>query len=208
MLPKLQYISQGKSPDEHLDNIKQVIEAGVKLVQLRLKNNSEEVFTEYAKKAQDLCMKYDAYLIINDNPAVAKACGSFGLHLGLNDMPVIEARKIVTVKTIGGTANTFDHIKRRCSENVNYIGLGPYRFTTTKEKLSPVLGIAGYDDILTKMREQQLNTPVYAIGGIELEDIAGLVEKGIHGIAVSGMLTHAQDKKSIVKQINKILKNA
>jgi thiamine-phosphate pyrophosphorylase len=208
MLPKLQYISQGKSLDEHLDNIRQVLEAGVKLVQLRLKNSEETVFTEYAKKTQDLCMKHNAYLIINDNPAVAKACDSFGLHLGLNDMPVAEARKIVTAKTIGGTANTFDHIKQRCFENVSYIGLGPYRFTTTKEKLSPVLGIAGYDDMLTKMKEHQLNTPVYAIGGIELNDIAGLVDKGVYGVAVSGMLTHAQDKKSIVKQINKILKDA
>jgi thiamine-phosphate pyrophosphorylase len=208
MLSKLQYISQGKGPDEHLENIRQVLEAGVKLVQLRLKNSDEAVFTAYAKKAQDLCIKHNAYLIINDNPIVAKACGSFGLHLGLNDMSISEARKIVSAETIGGTANTFDHIKQRCSENVNYIGLGPYRFTTTKEKLSPVLGIAGYDDILTKMREHRLNTPVYAIGGIELDDIAELVEKGVHGIAVSGMLTHARDKKSIVKQINKILKNA
>jgi thiamine-phosphate pyrophosphorylase len=58
------------------------------------------------------------------------------------------------------------------------------------------------------MRKQQLNTPIYAIGGIELDDVASLVEKGVYGIAVSGMLTQAQDKSSIVKQINKILKDA
>jgi thiamine-phosphate pyrophosphorylase len=208
MLPKLQYISQGKNPNEHLDNIRQALEASVKLVQLRLKNIEETVFVEYAKKTQELCVKHNAFLIINDNPAVAKACGSFGLHLGLDDMPVHEAKKIVDAKAIGGTANTFEHIQQRCSENVSYIGLGPYRFTATKEKLSPVLGISGYDDILTKMKENHLNTPVFAIGGIELDDIAGLAEKGVYGIAVSGMLTHSQDKKSIVKQINKILKDA
>jgi len=209
MLHKLQYISQGNgSPFSDLRNIESVLGAGVKLVQLRLKNITEEIYVQAGFKAKELCDKYEAQLIINDNPVVAKTCNADALHLGLNDMDVTEAKKIAPGKIVGGTANTFEHIQQRCAEEVDYIGLGPFRFTTTKEKLSPILGIEGYKDIINKMKIQNLYTPVYAIGGIELKDIASIIDTGIYGIAVSGLLTHAENKELLVKEINKILYHA
>lgn len=208
MLHKLQYISQGSSPETHIQNIKSVLEAGVKLVQLRLKNISEELYTEYAIKAKELCDKYDAALIINDNVNVSKLSNANALHLGLDDMNVMEAKQIVPTKIIGGTANTFKHIKQRCAEKVDYIGLGPYRFTRTKEKLSPILGIEGYQNIIQQMKKENLHTPIYAIGGIELKDIESIINTGIYGIAVSGLLTNAENKKHLVTEINKILYHA
>jgi len=208
MLPKLQYISQGLTPDEHLKNIHSVLDAGVKLVQLRLKNAGENIYSELGSHVKELCLKYNSLLIINDHPAVAKHCNSDAVHLGLNDMSVIEARNIVPGKIIGGTANTFEHIKARCLEKVDYIGLGPFRFTSTKEKLSPVLGLEGYIALLNKMKEENLSVPVYAIGGIQLADTRKIIETGIYGIAVSGLLTAASDKNNLVKEINKILYHA
>lgn len=208
MLHKLQYISQGSSPDEHLKNINAALDSGVKLVQLRLKNISDELYIDYASKAKDLCNNHQALLIINDNANVAKLSHADALHLGLDDMNVLEARKIIPNKLIGGTANTFEHIQQRCAEKVDYIGLGPYQFTSTKEKLSPVLGIEGYQNIIHQMKKENLTTPIYAIGGIELKDIEAIIKTEVHGIAVSGLITHSDNKEKLVKEINKILYHA
>lgn len=212
MLHKLQYISQGSTPEVHLQNIEAVLNAGVKLIQLRLKNISDELYTDYAIKAKELCNQYDAILIINDNASVAKLSGADALHLGLDDMSVTEAKQIITNKLIGGTANTFEHIKQRCAEKVDYIGLGPYRFTTTKEKLSPILGVDGYANIIQKMKQisatELVEVPIYAIGGIELNDIESIIKTGVYGIAVSGLITKSDNKEQLVKEINKILYHA
>ncbi len=205
MLHKLQYISQGLTPDVHIQNIESALQAGVKLIQLRLKNISDELYVDYANQAKGLCNQYDAILIINDNTHVAEKCNADALHLGLGDMSVTEAKKIIPNKIIGGTANTFEHIKQRCSESVDYIGLGPYQFTSTKEKLSPILGINGYQTIIQQMQKENLTTPIYAIGGIELKDVETIMETGVYGIAVSGLITNSENKKEIVKQIHDIL---
>ena len=208
MLHKLQYISQGSSPETHIRNIEFVLQAGVKLIQLRLKNISDELYIDYATKAKALCNQYNATLIINDNASVAKLSNADALHLGLDDMNVTEAKQIVPTMNIGGTANTFEHIKQRCVEKVDYIGLGPYRFTSTKEKLSPILGIEGYQNIIQQMKKENLNTPIYAIGGIEFQDIESIINTGVYGIAVSGLLTHAENKEHLIKEIHKILYHA
>jgi thiamine-phosphate pyrophosphorylase len=208
MLHKLQYISQGKDPLSHLENVKTALDAGVKLIQLRLKNITLNEYLEYGSKAFALCKNYDSALIINDNPMVAVSCGAEAVHLGLDDMSVDEAKKITGNKIIGGTANTFDHILQRSRERVDYIGLGPFRFTTTKEKLSPVLGVSGYEHIISKMREKKIEIPVYAIGGIELKDVESIMRTGVFGIAVSGLITNSSNKEKTVKEINKILYHA
>lgn len=205
MLPKLQYISQGANVTEHLINIQSVLEAGVKLVQLRLKKISEEQYTEAANRAKELCLLFDAQLIINDQPNVAQKSQADALHLGLDDLSVVEARKINPSFIIGGTANTFKHIQQRADEKIDYIGLGPFQFTSTKDKLSPVLGLVGYQNILRQMKDEGIKIPVYAIGGIELKDIKTLADIGIYGIAVSGLLTKSNQKENLVKEINKLL---
>ena len=208
MLHKLQYISQGTTPNEHLINIEAALDAGIKLIQLRLKNISDVLYIDYANKAKELCDKYEALLIINDNATVAKHSHADALHLGLDDMSVMEARKIIPNKLIGGTANTLEHIQQRCAEKVDYIGLGPYQFTSTKKKLSPILGIEGYQNIIHEMKKENLTTPIYAIGGVELKDIEAIINTGVHGIAVSGLITHSDNKEKLVIEINKILYHA
>lgn len=208
MLHKLQYISQGTTPNEHLINIEAALDAGIKLIQLRLKNISDVLYIDYANKAKELCDKYEALLIINDNATVAKHSHADALHLGLDDMNVLEAKKIIPNKLIGGTANTLEHIQQRCAEKVDYIGLGPYQFTSTKKKLSPILGIEGYQNIIHEMKKENLTTPIYAIGGVELKDIEAIINIGVHGIAVSGLITHSDNKEKLVIEINKILYHA
>jgi thiamine-phosphate pyrophosphorylase len=124
-------------------------------------------------------------------------------------MPVASVRSIVGKNmVVGGTANTFEHIQQRAEEGVDYIGLGPYRFTTTKQKLSPVLGLEGYRQIMYKVKAAGIQLPVVAIGGIIAEDVPGLLSAGIYGVAVSGAITNADNKREIVEGFNTLINHA
>jgi thiamine-phosphate pyrophosphorylase len=203
MLDRLYFISQQTATKTHLSAIEEALEAGCRLIQLRVKNHPETAVLELAKAAKALCEQYNARLIVNDFPHVAKTVGAWGIHVGLQDMPVAEVRAIVgSGVIIGGTANTFEHIQQRVKEGVNYIGLGPFRFTTTKEKLSPVLGLEGYQRIMDQMKAAGIQMPIVAIGGILPEDVPGLRNAGVYGVAVSGAITNAGDKQAVVKQID------
>lgn len=210
MINRLHYISQaeknGTTLAAHLKAIEAVLQAGGKWIQLRVKNESEEQVLPLAIEAVSLCKTYDAKLIVNDYPIVALKSGAHGVHLGLEDMPVAEARNIVGKDMIiGGTANTLDHMKLRASEGADYIGLGPYRFTTTKQNLSPIIGLQGYISLMEQAKQAGIHLPVIAIGGIELADIPSLMQTGIHGIALSGALTNQTNTSTILKNISEAL---
>lgn len=205
MFSKLQYISQGATATEQLNNIRQALLAGCGWIQLRFKNATPEAIKALAEQVKKLCTNHAATCIINDHPQIAKEIGADGVHLGLQDMPVREARKIMGDKIIGGTANTLEDVLKRVDEGCNYIGLGPFRFTTTKEKLSPVLCLQGYKNIIGALNERQIQIPVYAIGGIILEDIEAIMHTGVYGVAVSGIITHHPDKKLLLQQLNTLL---
>ncbi len=202
MIDKLHYISQQPENGSHLTAISQALEAGCKWVQLRVKNEPADVILEYAKAASKLCNQHGAKLIVNDHPEIALQVGAYGVHLGLLDMSVAQARRIVGQKLIiGGTANTFQHVQQRVGEGVDYIGCGPYRFTTTKEKLSPILGLEGFKNIVKQMRAANITVPLIGIGGVLPEDVSSLIDAGLYGVALSGAITKAEDRKAVVKYI-------
>jgi len=202
MIDKLHYISQQPQNGSHLKAIKQALEAGCKWVQLRVKNQPADVILEYAIEANRLCNQYGAKLIVNDYPEIALKAGAYGAHLGLQDMPVSQARDIVGEKIIiGSTANTFQHIKQRVAEGADYIGLGPYRFTATKQNLSPILGLQGYNIIMQQMQDADIRIPVIAIGGILAEDVTTIMQAGLYGVAISGAITFADNQQQAVRQI-------
>ncbi|WP_438425926.1 thiamine phosphate synthase [Aquimarina macrocephali] len=202
----LQYISQGKTPQEHLDNIKNACKAGCKWIQLRLKEVDMATYLNTALQCRNICDQYDVIMIINDNVSVAKAVLADGIHLGLSDMNPRGARKILGDNfIIGGTANTIENCLQHSKDGVDYIGLGPYKHTITKKKLSPVLGIDGYTSILTKLKNQNLELPIIAIGGIIEKDVAALMQTGVSGIAISGELTNQVNLKKKIESIKNIM---
>lgn len=202
MIDRLHYISQEPKNGTHLTAIKVALEAGAKWIQLRVKDQPKAEILQYAIDAVALCNAYGAKLIVNDHPEIALKANAYGLHLGLDDMPIEQARDIVGKEMIiGGTANTFDHIKQRVSEQVDYIGLGPYRFTTTKQKLSPIVGLDGYAAIIKQVNLANIHIPIIAIGGIEMGDINAIIKTGLHGVAVSGAITHATDPATMVMEM-------
>ena len=187
MIPKLHYISQGASPKEHLENIQKACTSGAELVQLRLKNVSEKKILKLAIEAREITSHFQTRLIINDHYKIAKTIKADGVHLGKTDTcPNIARKHLYSWQIIGGTANTLDDCETLINKDVDYIGLGPFKFTTTKTNLSPVLGLKGYTAITEALKTK---TPILAIGGITLEDVTSLLETGVSGIAVSSDIT-------------------
>ncbi|MBO2010430.1 thiamine phosphate synthase [Hymenobacter negativus] len=181
-------------------------QGGVRWVQLRVKNQPYATWKQLALDTQAVCHHYDAVLIINDNPRLAQEIGADGVHLGKEDVPPAEARAMLgSGFTIGGTANTFADVERLAAAGVDYIGLGPFRFTSTKEKLSPILGLAGYADILSRCRAAGIAVPIIGIGGITLADVVGLRETGLHGVAVSGAIGAAAEPVAAASQFVELL---
>ncbi|WP_298503403.1 thiamine phosphate synthase [uncultured Maribacter sp.] len=192
IIPKLHYISQGATVKEHLENIQKACQSGAELVQLRLKNVSEKKILKAAEQAREITSHFQTRLIINDHYKIAKKVKADGVHLGKEDTCPKEARKhLYSWQIIGGTANTLQDCEALIEKEVDYIGLGPYRFTTTKKNLSPVLGILGYQGILDVLKT---NTPIIAIGGILVDDVKEILETGISGIAISGEITQDFNK--------------
>jgi thiamine-phosphate pyrophosphorylase len=208
MIDKLHYISQAAVSGSHLDSIAQVLQSGGKWIQLRIKDQPEEKVFELALEAKILCKHFGAKLIVNDYPVVARSADCDGVHLGLQDMPVGKAREITgTTMIIGGTANTFEHILQHVDAGADYVGLGPYRFTKTKQNLSPVIGLEGYHEIMRKVNEAGINIPVIAIGGIQASDLPSLMAAGVYGVAVSGALTNQPDTAQELKLIHEYLQS-
>lgn len=207
MISRLHYISQETDDKSHIENIKEACQAGIDWVQLRVKDRELDEIEEMAFEAKTICKKYDAKLILNDHVEIAKAVRANGVHLGQDDMDPVEARAILGDKPyIGGTANTWEQVELLYeSKVVDYIGLGPFKFTTTKENLSPELGIRGYSNILNNMIIQEIDMPIIAIGGIEMEDIFDLQMTGCHGIAVASLINNSFDKKETIEEIKLLL---
>tara|TARA_R110002033_G_scaffold72897_1_gene124138 strand:- start:88253 stop:88894 length:642 start_codon:yes stop_codon:yes gene_type:complete len=200
MIPKLHYITQGSSPKEHLENIQKACTSGMELVQLRLKNISDKKILKLAQEAREITSHFQTRLIINDHYKIAKEVKADGVHLGKTDAcPTIARKHLYTWQMIGGTANTLQDCKTLIGKEVDYISLGPFRDTTTKNNLSPVLGVNGYTAIIEALHT---DTPIIGVGGITIADVTAIVETGISGLAVSGEITHNFDT---IRTFNQLL---
>ena len=191
MLP-LQFITHHTERYSYLDSARMALEGGCKWIQLRMKDADEKELKETALKVQEMCKQHEATFIIDDHVELVKEIKADGVHLGKNDMPVAEARQFLGEEfLIGGIANTFDDIMMHFNASADYIGCGPFRFTTTKKNLSPILGLEGYKAIIDRLTEMRIRIPVVAIGGITYDDIPDIMNTGIHGIALSGTILNA-----------------
>lgn len=203
----LHLITQEIPEQNHIQLAEKFLLGGGKWIQLRMKNKSEKTILQTAVLIKELCTQHSAKLIINDNPQIAKKINANGVHLGKNDMLPSEARKILGEDfIIGGTANTILDIRYLINQGIDYIGLGPFKFTTTKKNLSPVLGIDGYSTIISEMEKLNFTKPVIAIGGIEFNDISELTKTGISGIAVSSLIAKNKSPENITQKIINELK--
>jgi len=186
MIPKLHYISQGSSPQEHLDNIQKACTSGAELVQLGLINVSEKKLLRLATAAREITSHFQTRLLINDHYKIAKEVQADGLHLEKKDSCPTIREYLYTWQIIGGIANSLQDCETLLSKEVDFISLGPFRATTTKENLPPVLGLNGYTAIIEALKTE---TPIIGFGDITTGDVTSILETGVSGIAVSGAIT-------------------
>ncbi len=207
---RLMFITQRDSQNSLMDQALDYVEAGGRILQLRLKDRSE---ASVARTATRMLNKLDGrgHLVINDMWRVAGEVGSWGVHLGLTDGdPGMVRRELGGEMAIGATAHSFDELRRAAALPVDYIGLGPLRFTQTKGNLSQILGFDGVAKILQQARDEGIQTPVYIIGGVENQDVRDLMGMGAFGVAVSGSIALASDPyfatQKFLESISKFLR--
>ena len=228
---RLQFITHCTERYSYVDSARIALEGGCRWIQLRMKDADESLLEETALIVQNMCGDYGATFIIDDNVHLVKKIKADGVHLGKNDMPIIEAREILGDDfIIGGTVNTFNDIFKIMRNTrvgtstssvtnsqqpiangqkpkVNYFGCGPFRFTSTKKNLAPILGLEGYENIISNMKRNNINIPLVAIGGITKDDISDILKTGVDGIALSGSILRAENPVEEMKSIVEICKS-
>ena len=213
---ELQFITHYTDRYSYFDSACMALKGGCRWIQLRMKDASEAEITREALRILPLCREHGAAccracgatFILDDRVALVGLLGADGVHLGKNDMPVDEARKILGKQfIIGGTANTIEDVRRLHQAGTDYIGCGPFRFTTTKKNLSPILGLDGYRNIVATMKQEHIELPIVAIGGITCDDIPAIMQTGVSGIALSGTILRAdspaEETHRILEEIRK-----
>lgn len=202
----IQFITHSNNRYGYVDGARLALERGCRWVQLRMKEATEAEFMAAAAEIGRLCKEHGATFVLDDHVEWVEKTGADGVHLGKNDMPIDEARKILgNDKIIGGTANTFEDVERLYRQGADYIGCGPFRFTTTKKNLSPVLGLEGYQHIVDQMKSHGINLPIVAIGGILESDIKSILATGVSGIAVSGGILNAENPAEEMQRFLKLV---
>lgn len=202
----IQFISHFTDQYSYLDSIRLALAGGCRWIQLRVKDSSDEDLLPLALEAQQLCRKEGATFIIDDHVELVKQIRADGVHLGLHDMPIAEARELLGPDfIIGGTANTFQDVLNHYRSGANYIGCGPFRYTSTKKNLSPILGLEGYRAIVSQMHAHSIDLPIVAIGGITVKDIPEIMQTGVTGIALSGTILRANNPIAEMRNIIDIL---
>lgn len=205
----LQFITHPSDKYSIPEEVQMVLEGGCKWIQLRMKEASDEEFRETALEIIPMCKENEAFLVFDDRVELAMELSVHGVHLGKNDMNPLVARETMGAEAIiGCTANTAADIIAFRGWDVDYVGLGPFRYTTTKANLSPVIGLDGYRSIVKEVRDADILLPIVAIGGITLEDIPSIMETGVNGVAMSGAIINAPDPVDYTRRVLASLQEA
>lgn len=183
------------------DDLEKAILGGVTTIQLREKNLSNEEFISIAKEVKKVCQKYHIPLIINDNLEVALATNSDGIHIGQNDIPASIVRKqIGPDKILGVSVHNLKEAFQAKIDGADYVGVGAIFSTETKNDATNVTL-----DSLKKICDN-IDLPVVAIGGINLDNISKLKDINIAGIAVVSAIMKANDitatSGQLVRELN------
>ena len=195
---KLQYITNTEDPDLLEMRCRAVLEGGGRWIQLRLKDGSTAERVLLGRRLRTLCDQYDAVLIIDDDVEAVLCTGADGVHLGRGDMSPAEARKLLGEgKIIGSTCNTCEELLKAYHFGSDYVGVGPFRMTTTKKRLAPILGAEGLKRLAAFNGALRYPMPMVAIGGIISEDIETIMCTGVSGVAVSGVVDVSEDISAI-----------
>ena len=177
-----------------------LIEGGVEILQLRAKNKTADEIREIAQALHSVTSRRQVPLIINDDPDVAGAIGAEGVHVGQDDMPVQEARRIAgRPVVVGKSTHNVEQAIAAEREGADYIGFGPLFATPTKPDYRPI----GLNDI--ERLYEQVKIPVFCIGGIKLDNLAEVIAAGARGVVIVSGLLQASDPADYARSAKQVL---
>ncbi len=170
----------------HAEQAEQLCGAGARWIQFRMKNAESARWVETAREVVSVCRSHGAACVVNDNVDVALSCGADGVHLGKHDLDWTAARdRLGPGRIVGGTVNNVEDAERAVAAGcLDYVGVGPWRFTRNKKNLAPVLGAEGVGALLARLGR----LPAWVIGGVEARDLPAIRALGAAGAAVSSAL--------------------
>jgi len=183
--------------------IREAVEAGTTLVQLRGKKLSTRQFLNMALEASEYLKSRNIPFIINDRIDVALACKADGVHLGQEDLPLPFARQILgEQRLVGISVNTIKEAEEAEAKGASYIGAGPIFYTPSKEELRTILHLEGLRTIREKVK-----IPILAIGGIQAKNARDVISAGADGIAVISALMASDDIRKATRKLLEAIEN-
>ncbi len=178
------------------DVVRESLEGGVTMLQLREKTLAEPAFLAEAKELQALCREYHVPFIVNDNVDIALAMDADGVHVGQSDMEALDVRaKLGPGKIVGVSAQTVEQALLAEKHGADYLGVGAVFPTGSKDDADDV----SYDTL--KAICQAVSIPVVAIGGINRDNVARLADSGICGVAVISAIYGAPDIRAAAQEL-------
>lgn len=192
-IEKFHFITHDIDQYTHIEQAQIACEAGAKWIQYRCLTKNDEELLKDINAIAEICDDWGATLIVTDHIHLNGQADIQGFHIEDMDADFITIRsQLGEALTIGGSANTLEGLLRLAQEGVDYAGLGPFHNTTTKPNNLPLMGVAGYKQVMQKL---DIDFPVLAVGGITLEDIGKLMQTGIFGIAASSAINQAENMR-------------
>lgn len=183
----------------HIEIALMAINGGADVIQFRDKSMPTGELIETAKKIKKICSKAGVLFIVNDRVDAALLADADGVHLGKEDIPLKEARKLLGKnKIIGRTAHTIKEAREAEENGADYIGFGHIYLTASKLKLTSPVGTEKL-----KYAVKTINIPIFAIGGISLSNIEEIIKTGVHGAAVIGSVVKSSDPAKTVKELKR-----
>ncbi len=189
---------------KNLEVVKQMLEAGVEVLQYREKENKtiREKYLE-CKEIRKMTEDYGVIFIVNDDIDIAMCVDADGVHVGQDDLPVSEVRRLVGKdKIIGLSTHNQEQAREAIASGVNYIGVGPIFYTDTKENVCSPVGLSYLEYVVNN-----INIPFVAIGGIKEHNIDEVLLRGAKLVALVTEITEALDIKNKIKSLRKKLKD-
>ena len=206
-ISKLHYLTQDLVERTHITQVQLACEAGAKWIQYRCFSKSDNELLEDLHTISAICDDWGATLLVTDHIHLLSQADIQGVHIEDMQADFLSIReKIGEEKTLGASANTVDDIRRIAKSGVvDYIGCGPLRVTYTKPNNYGLLGIEGYNLIVQTMKNEGIDIPLIAVGGVSVLDVGDLLQAGVYGIAVSAAINLATEPQLAYKEFHRSL---
>jgi thiamine-phosphate pyrophosphorylase len=201
-ISKFHYLTQDLQSHNHMEQVLTACKAGANWIQYRCLTKTDDEMLDELHQIAAICDDWGATLILTDHYHLLDKVDAQGVHLENMQADLKKIREIISdEKTLGASANSMADIQRIWDLGVvDYIGCGPFGITKTKPNDYPVLGVEGYRSLVLAMKEQNINIPVLAVGGVQLADVNSLLATGIYGIAVSAAVNLAEEPATALKE--------